>query len=517
MSLLWRVIGGVGGLLLKAASLFLCLFLIHLLVTRAWPSLKQSAELAARRPAIEQQLRELEKRVAREDTAAQQLGAKLVAASVVQLRQLEEGVRSYEHELAELDQQRRTLLRRLEDARVDEEKYCTSWNPLKRYLCQEIKERSARTVQAVQPLLDEAERTAAELGESLEQARAALEQLRATEPMARASTPQAEALRLALYEKEERRAALQLELEQARAQLTAARAAESSPAAWLVREVRRVGWGLLAIVGGVLVLPYLQRTFAYFVFMPLVQRAPALSLVNASAQGSLEAGQSFRSLPLELAPNERCWSRAAYVRAVQGRTRSQWLFDWSAPFVSYAAGLSVVTRIEAGPDLAPSRTTLASPDDPDSYLLEVRLRQHPGFVVHPRNVVAVTGDLQLSTIWRLFSLHAWATGQLRFILVRGSGRCILEGRGDVTAAEVKGGRARIEQENVLGFDTRLGYATARSETFLPYLLGRTPLVTDVFCGEGLFLWQKNAGVRASSVVQRSFDAVFGAIGKLLGF
>src|SRR5690606_22333508 len=117
----------------------------------------------------------------------------------------------------------------------DEEKYCTSWNPLKRYLCREIKERSARTVQAVQPLLDEAERTAAELTESLEQARAALEQLRATEPMARASTPQAEALRLALYEKEERRAALQLELEQARAQLTAARAAESSPAAWLMR------------------------------------------------------------------------------------------------------------------------------------------------------------------------------------------------------------------------------------------------------------------------------------------
>src|SRR5690606_1337233 len=136
-----------------------------------------------------------------------------------------------------------------------------------------------------------------------------------------------------------------------------------------------------------------QRTFAYFVFMPLMQKASALRLVEPNASGTLMVGAALRSLPLELGVNEHCWVRANYARPVEGRTRSQWLFDWSAPFVSYAAGLSIVTRIE-GPTSAiapPTLTTLASPEDADSYLLEVRLVEHPGVVVHPRNLVAVAG------------------------------------------------------------------------------------------------------------------------------
>jgi uncharacterized protein (AIM24 family) len=127
------------------------------------------------------------------------------------------------------------------------------------------------------------------------------------------------------------------------------------------------------------------------------------------------------------------------------------------------------------------------------------------------------GPLELRTVWKIGSLHAWATGQLRYILLAGSGSLILEGSGDLVASSVEGSRAKIEQQLVVGFDARLDYCTARTETFLPYLFGKTRLVDDVFAGKGIYFWQKSSVTRASSAVERTFDALFGALGKLLGF
>src|SRR5690606_35584948 len=140
-------------------------------------------------------------------------------------------------------------------------------------------------------------------------------------------------------------------------------------------------------------------------------------ILRPSAHGRLDGGQGKRTLPVMLSQGEQCWARADYVRPTAGQTRRQWLFDWSAPLVSYAAGLSALTRIEGGVseggDLV--QATLASPNDSDSYLIEVKLEDHPGFVFHPRHLVAVIGDVRLFTVWRLLSFHAWMTGQLRYI------------------------------------------------------------------------------------------------------
>jgi uncharacterized protein (AIM24 family) len=138
-------------------------------------------------------------------------------------------------------------------------------------------------------------------------------------------------------------------------------------------------------------------------------------------------------------------------------------------------------------------------------------------VFHPRHLVAVTGDVELWTTWRLFSVHSWLTGQLRYIGVRGNGRCVLEGFGDIVAQHVNDAPSRIEQELVVGFDARLRYATARTETFLPYFLGRTPLVDDVFTGEGVYMWQKNTHLGPRTLAEKWFEFFFGAVGKLLGF
>jgi uncharacterized protein (AIM24 family) len=193
------------------------------------------------------------------------------------------------------------------------------------------------------------------------------------------------------------------------------------------------------------------------------------------------------------------------------------LYRLSAPFISYAAGLRLLTRVEGGAD-SDVELTLAAPDDPNAYLMRVDLERHPGLVIHPKHLVGVIGDLDLSTRWRPLSVHAWATWQLRYILFSGTGSLIVEGLGDVIATAAGSDRAtKIEQKLIIGFDSRLTYTSGRTEVFWPYLFGKTPLVDDVFRGRGRFLWQKSTSARERNPLARGFDALFSVLGKLLGF
>ncbi len=251
--------------------------------------------------------------------------------------------------------------------------------------------------------------------------------------------------------------------------------------------------------------------------MPLAQRAAPLRLNEPRAEASLTVSPAQRSLAISLAPGADLSVRAGYARPVEGHATSRLFYRWAAPLVSYSAGLVLLTRLRADRDgISPVSVTLSSPGDPNSYLLRVELVNHPGVVLFPRQLVGIEGQLELRTVWRVLSFHAWATGQLRYVLLAGTGAIVLEGTGDIVATTIAESRAKIEQELVVGFDTRLGYCTARTETFLPYLLGRTALVDDVFEGSGTYFWQKSTTTQPRSFAERSFDAVFGAIGKLLG-
>lgn len=76
---------------------------------------------------------------------------------------------------------------------------------------------------------------------------------------------------------------------------------------------------------------------------------------------------------------------------------------------------------------------------------------------------------------------------------------------------------RIEQSLVMGFDSRLSVGVNRTEVFLPYLWGRTPLVDDEFTGPHPFFWQKSSADGPTNPAAKAFNAVFSAFGKLLGF
>ena len=75
----------------------------------------------------------------------------------------------------------------------------------------------------------------------------------------------------------------------------------------------------------------------------------------------------------------------------------------------------------------------------------------------------------------------------------------------------------MEQNLVMGFDSRLAVGVNRTEVFWPYLWGRTPLVDDEFTGDDPLFWQKSTTAGPSNPIARTFGALFSALGKLLGF
>lgn len=517
MALLLRVLRALLGSVARALGLFLALFVAYLLWSRAWPAYRAAAHLAAQRPQLQQLVDQTASDLAKRQKAVEQLEVRLAELSRKQYSELETHVAEFELALEEKAEELQRLTDQLSAAVTEHEKYCRTWNPIKRWMCREVEARTNQTREVIEPLLRSARESHEHLASRLSETKGTLARLDARDVLERAEGSDALLLRAALAERAQGLDELKRALADAERQLHAAVEADLSPWGWLQRELSSVAPQLFMIVVLVLVTPFLHRVFAYFVFMPVVERSRLIALVN-DGKGTVHSEKAERSLTLSLAPGDKCWARADYVRPVEGHTRSQWLFDWRAPFVSYASGLSILTRIEAPRDAErPFSTTLASPEYSDSYLAVLAFENAPGFVFHPRHLVAVTGDVQLWTQWRVWSWHAWATGQFRYIGVKGTGRCVFEGFGDLVTAHVNGRRQRIEQELVVGFDARLSYGTARTETFLPYLLGRTPLVDDVFVGQGIYLWQKNTRRQPRNFTQRTFDALFGAVGKLLGF
>lgn len=294
-------------------------------------------------------------------------------------------------------------------------------------------------------------------------------------------------------------------------------AAQSSWAGRVVNQWARTWEYLVAIALLVIFAPYVLRTVSYFLLMPLVTRAHKpfqLAADREFATADLRSAAAQRTLTIQLSPGEVLSARSEHVRPAHGVIRSGLLYDWRSPCISFAAGLHGLTRITG--DGCGSSATLATPDDPDSYLMRIDFTDHPGVVMHPKHVVGVIGRPDLETRWQ-WGFHALATWQVRYIMFVGTGSLIVQGSGDVVATAPPGRPTRMDQNLLMGFDSRLTVGVNRTEVFVPYLRGRTPLVDDEFNGSHPFFWQKATADGPRNPVARTFDTMFSALGKLFGF
>lgn len=255
------------------------------------------------------------------------------------------------------------------------------------------------------------------------------------------------------------------------------------------------------LVLSAILLPVAIKAFFYFVLAPLAARLPPLSIAR-----ELQASDASLPLPprgasrisavsqaLLLQPGQQMLIHPAYLQSspVSSTKRTQWLLDWRFPFTSLAAGMVALTRLHSD---VPASVTISASDDPLLEIAVVHLPAGSALVFQPRGLVGLICDanqpLAISSHWRLGSLHAWLTLQLRFIVFRGPVTLIVRGCRGVRLERAGQGRA-ISQSATLGFSTDVLYSTMRSETFLPYLRGQQALLNDRFDGDqGVYLYEE---------------------------
>lgn len=267
----------------------------------------------------------------------------------------------------------------------------------------------------------------------------------------------------------------------------------------VARQVRSPERSLLAgylqtalwVLLGILVAPLLIRTFLYYIIAPAAERRATIriDLPDMPVQPVAKTAASRISLPVVIGGNEELLIRQDYLQTSSQTAdkATRWLLDFRHPLSSFASGLFFLTRVRGTGEA----TTVSAVRDPFAELAEIDLPAGAAIVLHPRALVAVVQPLgapmRITSHWRLFSLNAWLTLQLRFLAFHGPCRLIIKGTRGVRLEPAQKGRI-FGQDQLVGFSADLAYSVARTETFWPYLFGRESLFKDkVQQGEGLLI------------------------------
>jgi len=299
--------------------------------------------------------------------------------------------------------------------------------------------------------------------------------------------------------------------------------------AWQV--VQPVLGAAVAVLVSWILVPFAIRAVFYFVLAPLAARTRPIVIAEprGDAQQPYEAWHrvhaegpqiSAVSKRIQLGLDDEMLVRPAYCQSqpehVEVATRL--LFDWSYWLPSIAAHLWLLDRLRTA---RPADIVVSSTVD---ALEEVALLEIPAgaaFVLQARGLVGVLYKRgrrpRIRSHWRLGTLHAWLTLQLRYLSFEGPATLVVKGRRGVRLENASGGRV-VSQDATLGFSTNTVYATVRARPFLTYMLGRRALLNDKFTGEhAYYLYEEipgrgQPGERNRNPLEALVDAGLKALG-----
>jgi hypothetical protein len=270
----------------------------------------------------------------------------------------------------------------------------------------------------------------------------------------------------------------------------------------------------LSVLASVILIPIAIKGVFYFFLAPLASKRPPIILLPKSpgAIDGLDADIRFASTKLrissvsktvDLLPKQELLIHPEYLQStsIAGTKDTKWLMNYSLPWSSLLSGMFALTRIRAE---NPEKVVISAGHDPLTEVGLISLPEGSAFVLQPRCLIGIWSDVatpvRISRHWRIFSLHAWLTLQLRYLVFHGPATLIVKGCRGVQIERANGGR-RISQAATIGFSPNLSYSTYRSDTFNAYLRGKQPLLTDAFVGDsGYFVYEetphygKGAGV-----------------------
>jgi len=246
-------------------------------------------------------------------------------------------------------------------------------------------------------------------------------------------------------------------------------------------------WPAFWLLIGIILTPFAIRTLFYWGLAPLAARQRPVQLLPPGTPIPPPQQPSAVSLAITLAEGEELLVKQGYLQASShvGTRGDQTLLDRRFPFTSLAAGLWFLTRLRGG------SATVSATKDPFAELSRLVLPAGATCVLQPRAIVGVVQPvgrpLRITSHWRLGTLNAWLTWQWRYLAFHGPAEVILQG-GRGLRFEIASAGLRLPQAQLVGFSAGLRYATARTETFRPYLFGLEPLLKDsIAAGTGLII------------------------------
>lgn len=278
-----------------------------------------------------------------------------------------------------------------------------------------------------------------------------------------------------------------------------------------------VAFGILLLC---LLARFALRTVFYFVLAPLATRGAPIR-VHAKAQAGVEAASaSAVSQTIVLDVNQELLALPRYLQStpVNAQMSTRWLLKgrWWA---SLTSGMYLLTCVRTANCHA--QIVVSASDDGMSELAQVRVAAGSALVFHPRALVGVICErdtaLAIERHWRLASLHAWLTLQLRYFVVRGPVTLIVQGTRGVRVAPASGAHS-VRQSATLGFSAGVAYSTVRSAPFVPYLRGQTDLLYDRFAGgQGIYIYDETPeSGRRGGRLGRGLEGLVDAVLKVLG-
>ena len=246
-------------------------------------------------------------------------------------------------------------------------------------------------------------------------------------------------------------------------------------------------WPAFFALVGIILTPFAIRTAFYWLLAPLAARQRPVQLLPPGTAIPLPDAPSAVSLGINLGQGEELLVKQGYLQASGhiGAKADQMLLDWHFPITSIAAGLWFLARLRGG------SATVSATADPFAELSRLVLPAGATCVLQPRAIVGVVqpigAPLRITSHWRLGTLNAWLTWQWRYLAFHGPAEVILKGGRGLRFEPASAG-LRLPQDQLIGFSAGLRYATARAETFRPYLFGLEPLLKDsIAAGEGLII------------------------------
>lgn len=270
-------------------------------------------------------------------------------------------------------------------------------------------------------------------------------------------------------------------------------------ATWVGEAIELVEGHVLAAVAIVILIttsPFLFRTIAYYIFAAIAQRLSPIH-IDLSSNGRLGHAPDAVSINVILEGNDELLLREDALQSFSSDSnkRTKLLLDVRMPLTSIASGMYLLTSVTAERG-AREIATVSVGDDLFARVSRVRVPSGSSLVLKPHALVGIVrernAELRIRRVWRLLSAHSWLTFQFRYLVFDGPCDVIVRGCRGVRVETLAPSAGRVVNPSMtVGFTANLDYSNQRNETFIPYLLGREPLLNDRFSGDfGTLLYEE---------------------------